>query len=83
MMQFNSHISSMIHYSIRHIRELYRLSGKVASTNAKENLCMNENLRRRIKMIQRVFIAFGSKADIGCILSRVCKLINVKELLKE
>jgi len=46
MMQLNGHISSMIHYSIGHIRKLYRLSGKVASTNAKENLCMDENLQK-------------------------------------
>lgn len=45
MMQLNRNISGMIHYGIWHIWELYGLAREVASTNAKEDFSMHENLK--------------------------------------
>lgn len=45
MMKLNGHIPGMIHYGVGHVRELHRLSGEVASTDAKEYLGMNKYLR--------------------------------------
>jgi len=44
MMQLYSNIACMIHYSVRHIGELHRLSREVAPANTKKDLGMHKYL---------------------------------------